>query len=98
MTLHPNPDSTDDASAATPAFPALASGPAPASRLVPATQTRKMRSRASHGLTRPALRPASAEDRVPNHLTTLSLPAVIRDPGCQGDRIRTSLTQRIGLA
>src|SRR4051812_29889665 len=32
----------------------------------------------------PVLRPAPAKDRVPNHLTTLSLSAVIRDPGlCQ---------------
>jgi hypothetical protein len=29
----------------------------------------------------PAPRPALTENRVPNHLTTLSLPAVIRDPG-----------------
>jgi hypothetical protein len=78
----PSPDSTDDSSAATPAFPALASGPAPASRLVPATKTRKMRSRASHCLTMPAPRPAPTEERALNHLTTLSLPAVIRDPGC----------------
>jgi CheY-like chemotaxis protein len=32
----------------------------------------------------PVLRPAPAKDRVPNHLTTLSLSAVIRDPGGQG--------------
>src|SRR5687767_7816870 len=72
-----------NSSAATPAIPALASGPVdpPASRLVPAAQTRKARSRASHGLTIPVLRPAPAKDRVPNHLTTLSLPALIRDPG-----------------
>ena len=63
----PSPDPTDDSSAATSAIPALASGSAdsPALRLVPAAQTRKARNRASHGLTMPALRPASAEDRVP---------------------------------
>jgi hypothetical protein len=82
----PSPDSTDDSSTATPAIPALASGPAdlPASRLVPAAQTRKARSRTSHGLTMPALRPAPTEERVPYHLTTLSLPAVIRDPRAIG--------------
>ena len=48
---------------------------------MPAAQTRKARSRTSHGLTMPALRPAPTEERVPYHLTTLSLPVVIRDPG-----------------
>jgi hypothetical protein len=33
----------------------------------------------------PAPRPAPTEERALNHLTTLSLPAVIRDPGIQLD-------------
>src|SRR3954454_13133683 len=97
MTLHPNPGSTDDASAATPAFPALASGPAdpPASRLGPATKTRKMHSRASHCLTMPAPCPAPTEERALNHHTTLSLPAVIRDPGHFHDLTSLSKALRI---